>query len=83
VHEETGLECRLGDELLSTHYVDRKGRPKIVRYWAMRSVGGEFAPNREVDEIRWLPIERVGELLTYERDLMVVAGLHRATLAFT
>jgi hypothetical protein len=36
---------------------------------------GEFRPNHEVDEIRWASIELVGDLLTYERDLVVVSGL--------
>lgn len=83
VREETGLVCELGDELPSISYLDRKGRPKTVRYWAMRALHGEFAPNREVDEIRWLSLDRVGDLLTYERDLVVVTGLTVAMLAAT
>jgi 8-oxo-dGTP diphosphatase len=75
VREETGLWCELGDELPSTEYCDRKGRPKLVRYWAMSAYGGEFTPNGEVDEIRWARLDRVGELLTYERDLVVAGGL--------
>ena len=35
VEEETGLLCELGAELPSTEYIDPKGRPKVVRYWAM------------------------------------------------
>jgi 8-oxo-dGTP pyrophosphatase MutT (NUDIX family) len=31
VDEETGLRCELGEELPTTMYVDRKGRPKRVR----------------------------------------------------
>ena len=34
----------------------------------MRPVGGEFAPNDEVDELRWLEPEAALELLDYERD---------------
>ncbi len=78
VLEETGLECELGSELPGTQYLDRKGRLKTVRYWTMTAQSGQFARNREVDEIRWLPIERVGDLLTYERDLVVVAALSDA-----
>ncbi len=33
--------------------------------------------NREVDQILWLPFDRVGEFLTYERDAVVVSGLDR------
>ena len=68
VREETGLECELGDELSPTHYRDRKGRSKIVRYWLMEPVGGEFEPNDEVDELRWLTPGEAAGLLTYEHD---------------
>ena len=62
VEEETGFRCELGRELPSTSYRDSKARPKLVRYWAMRPVGGEFQPHHEVDEIRWLPVEAAAEL---------------------
>ena len=35
VREETGLRCDRGPELVESHYVDGKGRPKVVRYWMM------------------------------------------------
>jgi 8-oxo-dGTP diphosphatase len=68
VEEETGLVCELGDELDSTTYEDRNGKIKLVRYWEMTPVGGQFAPNDEVDELRWLPRDQARELLTYPRD---------------
>ena len=77
VAEETGLRCTLGPELPSTSYMDRKGRPKQVRYWAMTASGGEFTPTDEVDEIRWVPVETAGSLLTYGRDIDVLRGLRR------
>jgi 8-oxo-dGTP diphosphatase len=72
VREETGLECELGEELSSTTYRDRKGRFKLVRYWLMDPVGGEFAPNDEVDELRWLAPAEAVALLTYPRDQQLV-----------
>ena len=30
---------------------------------------GEFEPNEEVDELRWLPAAEATELLTYEHDI--------------
>ena len=72
VEEETGLRCELGAELPRTHYEDSKGRPKVVRYWQMTPVSGEFEPNEEVDELRWLTPAEAAELLTYERDREVV-----------
>ena len=75
VEEETGMRCVLGPELPGASYVDRQGRPKTVRYWAMRAEGGRFAPNREVDELRWVPVEQVDGLLSYGRDREVIAAL--------
>jgi hypothetical protein len=62
------LRCSLGRELPSISYLDRKGRDKTVRYWEMRVLGGEFAPNFEVDEIRWLGLEEAERTLSYPRD---------------
>ena len=78
VEEETGLRCELGDELPSTSYVDARGRPKRVRYWLMRPVGGELACRHEVDEARWVSLDDARGLLTYQRD---VALLESATLS--
>ena len=75
VEEETGLRCELGDELASTSYVDAKGRPKVVRYWLMRPLDGEFAPTEEVDEVRWETPDEAASLLTWERDLGVLERL--------
>ncbi len=75
VEEETGLHCALGPELRTTSYRDRNGRPKVVRYWAMTPVSGRFRPTAEVDEIRWVPVPAAAELLSYERDVDVVAAL--------
>ena len=68
VEEETGLRCELGDELSSTTYHDRHGREKLVRYWEMTPVEGDFTANDEVDELRWVTRDEARGLLTYERD---------------
>ena len=53
-------------------YVDAKGRSKIARYWAMTPVAEvPFEPNDEVDEVRWVPLDDVEDLLSYERDVDV------------
>jgi 8-oxo-dGTP diphosphatase len=78
VEEETGLRCELLDPLPSTEYRDGRGRRKMVRYWLMQPVGGNFVPHREVDEIRWLLPDDAARELTYERDLAVLrAALER------
>ena len=75
VEEETGLRCRLGRELPSTEYRDAKGRPKLVRYWEMTPLDGEFIPTREVDELRWLHPPEAEGLLSYEHDRQLLRAL--------
>jgi 8-oxo-dGTP pyrophosphatase MutT (NUDIX family) len=52
VEEETGLRCALVGELGVTRYADEGGRPKTVRFFELRVLRGEFAPNDEADELR-------------------------------
>ena len=68
IEEEIGLRCRLGDELSPVAYRDNKGRAKVVRYWLMEPLDGEFVPNDEVDEVRWVTPDEAETLLTYDRD---------------
>ncbi len=75
VEEETGLICELGEELPSTTYIDPRGRRKLVRYWAMRPLSGEFSPHKEVDEVRWLAVAEARNLLTYPRDREILGEL--------
>lgn len=79
VEEETGLRCRLGDELLTVEYTDHRDRPKVVRYWAMTPEdgrdAGSFTPTEEIDEVRWVTREEAGDLLSYEHDTEVVDSL--------
>lgn len=78
VEEETGLRCTLGPELGSTSYRDRKGRPKVVRYWAMTPCAGTFTPNHEVDQVAWVRLDEAGARLSYHRDSAVVTALATA-----
>ena len=76
VEEETGLRCRLVEELSEVRYTDSKGRPKVVRYWRMEVVEDlGFTPDEEVDELRWMDPAEALELLTYEHDRELVQGL--------
>ena len=72
VEEETGMRAELGPELSPVSYRDRKGRSKLVRYWLMRPVEGEFQPGSEVDELRWLDPVHAQQLLSYEHDAKLV-----------
>jgi 8-oxo-dGTP pyrophosphatase MutT (NUDIX family) len=91
VMEETGLACRLGPELPTTTYVDLKGRPKTVRYWAMTVVLGHnsrgascpTAPpegQHEVDMVRWQPVAEARQALSYARDVVVLDGFEQRVL---
>jgi 8-oxo-dGTP diphosphatase len=75
VEEETGLVCELGRELSPVRYHDKKGRPKVVRYWQMTPLSGDFKKNDEVDEIRWVSPAKAGKALDYEHDRLLVAEL--------
>jgi 8-oxo-dGTP diphosphatase len=81
VHEETGMRAALRERLDDVHYTDPKGRPKTVRYWRMDVLDGEFEPNSEVDELRWLPPAEAVAQLSYERDRELVLMAVRPTAA--
>jgi 8-oxo-dGTP diphosphatase len=78
VAEETGLRCAPTAELTRSRYRDRKGRDKLVRWWLMRPIEGKFEPNDEVDELRWMPLERAADLLDYEGDRELVRAVATA-----
>jgi 8-oxo-dGTP pyrophosphatase MutT (NUDIX family) len=76
VEEETGLRARLMRELPSVEYRDNKDRPKVVRYWLMEVEHDPgFAPNDEVDELRWVQPDEALRLLTYDRDRDVLGAV--------
>lgn len=75
VEEETGLRCELLEELDETSYVDGHGRPKRVRYWRMRPVGGRLEFRHEVDAADWVSPTEARRLLTYERDRALLDDL--------
>jgi 8-oxo-dGTP pyrophosphatase MutT (NUDIX family) len=78
VAEETGIAVERGDEITRIRYRDRHGRPKEVTYYLMTPTGGTFAPNDEVDELRWLSVPDALTLLSNESDRDVVtAASHR------
>ncbi len=79
VVEETGLGVVAGRRGLTTRYaVD--GVPKRVDYWVMRCVGSSFAPNDEVDQLRWLSPADAAALCSYEHDRQVIADAARTDL---
>lgn len=71
IHEETGNRAHLGRALATAHYQVEQG-PKRVRYWAARSLGGDFAASEEVDEMIWLPAEEAMGRLSYAHERKVL-----------
>ncbi|AII04538.1 MULTISPECIES: NUDIX hydrolase [Rhodococcus] len=69
VEEETGIRGRLGRHLGALTYpIPGHRRLKRVEYWAAEARAGEFVPNSEVDEMRWLPVSEVADQLSYPMD---------------
>jgi 8-oxo-(d)GTP phosphatase len=71
IHEETGYSAVLGRRLAAVSYPVEQGIKK-VRYWAARSVDGNFTPNSEVDELKWLPVAEAMKQLEYPHDRKVL-----------
>lgn len=71
VYEETGYRSHLGRRLASVSYPVEQGIKK-VRYWAAHRVDGEFTPNSEVDEMKWLPVDAAINQLGYSHDRKVL-----------
>ena len=80
VFEETGLSCRIIGPAGETHYRDRKGRAKRVRYFSMSVTAGSFLVNDEVDELRWIDESGIDELsYGFDADLVRSELLERST----
>lgn len=70
--EETGYSVVLEAGLpRQQYYVD--AQLKSVAYWRARAVDGQFVPNPEADELRWVTLADASELLTYPEDAEIVA----------
>ena len=84
VAEETGLDVVVGRRSVRTCYevLDEDGGPvpKEVDYWTAQWTGGDFRANAEVDELRWLSVEKATDLCSHEHDRAVLADLERADI---
>lgn len=69
--EETGHRARLGRRLQKVSYPVEQG-VKRVRYWAARSLGGEFTAGREVDDLIWLSTADAVGKVSYPHDRKVL-----------
>jgi 8-oxo-(d)GTP phosphatase len=71
IQEETGYSAHLGRRLAAVSYPVEQGMKK-VRYWAAQRGDGEFTPNAEVDELKWLPVAEAMKQLEYPHDRKVL-----------
>jgi 8-oxo-dGTP pyrophosphatase MutT (NUDIX family)/phosphohistidine phosphatase SixA len=71
VTEETGQRVVVGRRSIRTRYEVAEG-PKRVDYWLMHACGGTFDANREIDRIRWLPLDEAADVLSHAHDRAVV-----------
>jgi 8-oxo-dGTP diphosphatase len=74
VREETGFLCVAEGSIGVTEYIDRRDRPKLVRYWVMKRINGSFAPSDEVDAIAWLRPSEAVLRLSHEHDRGLLRG---------
>ncbi|SNR43634.1 NUDIX hydrolase [Blastococcus mobilis] len=81
VLEESGFDVVLGRRSVRTRYdVSLPGggsAPKEVDYWTAQWTGGEFVPNDEADELRWLPVDAATALCSHDHDRAVLVDLER------
>jgi 8-oxo-dGTP diphosphatase len=74
VAEETGLDIRLGPPLSTQRYWAENGERRIkrVHYWVGTVVGDDdvstYQVNDEIDEVAWVPFDKVCDRLDYDYD---------------
>jgi 8-oxo-dGTP pyrophosphatase MutT (NUDIX family) len=77
VHEETGLQAELIDELGEVSYTyERNGRQvnKVVRIYLFEYRSGNLADHdHEIEDARWMPLEEAIDALTYPGEREMVA----------
>jgi 8-oxo-dGTP diphosphatase len=71
IEEETGYAAELGRWLMALSYPLEAGTKKVT-YWAARALGGEFAPNAEVDQLIWVPVADAIKRVGYPLDRKVL-----------
>ena len=81
VAEEASVRVLAGRRLKTVHY-RVGGRPKRVEFWAAAEPvrpgqPATFTPNDEVDEVRWFPLARACEQVSYTSDVGVLNDFAR------
>ena len=72
VLEETNIETAFGPYLGEVEYLTNDGKKK-VSFWSATVVKEkEFNPNTEVDQLKWVEVTKVKELLTLDTDRKIL-----------
>ena len=72
VLEETNIETAFGPYLGEVEYLTNDGKKK-VSFWSAKVVKEkEFKPNAEVDQLKWVEVTKVKELLTLDTDRKIL-----------
>jgi len=73
VLEETNIQTEFGAFLGDVEYLTQDGK-KRVSFWAAKAINQiDFTPNSEVDQLKWVEVKKVKELLTLETDKKILA----------
>ena len=72
VLEETNIETAFGPYLGEVEYLTNDGKKK-VSFWSAKVIKEkEFNPNAEVDQLKWVEVTKVKELLTLDTDRKIL-----------
>ena len=72
VLEETNIETAFGPYLGEVEYLTNDGKKK-VSFWSAKVIKEkEFNPNAEVDQLKWVEVTKVKEMLTLDTDRKIL-----------
>ena len=73
VIEETNIQTEFGAFLGDVEYLTPDGK-KRVSFWAAKAINQrDFIPSSEVDQLKWVEVKKVKDLLTLETDKKILA----------
>lgn len=81
LEEETGVSAILTSRIGTTAYPVKENTRKEVTYWSALADSGDFEPNSEVDQLRWLPLDRAKDLVSYPLDRKILTRFSRSRRA--
>jgi 8-oxo-dGTP pyrophosphatase MutT (NUDIX family) len=75
VREETGVQAEPIEKLGEIEYTYERKRglvDKRVAFWLFEYRAGDLAPDNEIADARWIPLEEAARSLTYEGEREMV-----------